>query len=137
MCLETLDGVKEIDGFNLVVMDDLRADHPELFPPEAKGQMNYEAFEKNIRPNQFIYLRKDKNSLTFTLQRGPINEVGVNGCQVDTLVDAARIIIEGLNEKYPCEENVNAIKGLKISLAWLKERTKKRKKRGVEGKSER
>ena len=131
MALETLQGVKELGGFDVVVMDDLRDKYPEKF--NESGSMNYEWFEKEIRPSNFIYVRKDKNSIAFTIQNGPIKEVGVNGCQVDTLIYAAKEIIGKLNTKFPCRENALAITKLEEALHWLDARKKDREKREVEG----
>lgn len=133
MALETLNGVTEIGGFAVVVMDELRAKHPEKF--NESGAMDYAWFEKEIRPASFIYVRNDVNSISFTIQNGPIKESGVNGCQVDTLIHAAKIIIEGLNAKYPCRENSLAVTKLEEALHWIDARTKNRVKRGVEGTS--
>jgi len=135
MGLETLKGIKKIGEFDVVVMDELRETNPELFPPEALGQMNYEAFERDIRPNKFIYLRHDKNSLTFNIQNGPIKEVGINGCDVSTIIEAAKVILEGLNKNFPCRENAVAITKLDEALMWLDKRKKDRIARDVEGKS--
>lgn len=134
MALETLNGVEEIGGFKIVVMDDLREKNPEMFRPD--GSMIYHLFDEKIRPFNFIYLRKDVNSLSFNLQRGPIKEVGVNGCQVDTVIEAAKVIIEGLNKQFPCRENSVAITKLDEALMWLDKRKKDREKRNVEGTSQ-
>jgi hypothetical protein len=134
MALETLEGVKELGGFDVVVMDDLREKYPEKF--NESGAMDYEWFEKEIRPSNFIYVRKDKNSIAFTLQNGAIKEVGVNGCQVDTLIYAAREIIGKLNFKSPCRENALALTRLEEALHWLDARKKDREKRKVEGTSQ-
>ena len=131
MALETLRGVKKIGGFDLVVMDDLRKEHPEKF--NESGAMDYKWFEKDIRPHNFVYVRHDVNSLSFTIQNGPIKEVGVNGCQVDTVIEAAKLMIEGLNKKFPCRENSVAITKLDEALHWLEHRKKAREARGVEG----
>jgi len=131
MALETLKGIEEIGGFNIIVMDELRDKFPEKF--NESGGMDYQWFESEIRPKNFIYLRHDKNSLSFTIQNGPIKEAGVNGCQVDTLIEAAKLIIEGLNSKFPCIENEMTIHRLKEALIWLRERKINREKRGVEG----
>ena len=72
MALETLRNLTNIDSFDVVHMDDLRKQVPTLFPPELKGQMNYKAFERDIRPYKYVYIRHDKNSITFNLQKGPI-----------------------------------------------------------------
>lgn len=41
--------------------------------------------------------------------------------------------ISGLNEKFPCPENAQAISALKGALYTLNERTRRRVKQGVEG----
>ena len=133
MALEVLKGVKRIGGCDVIVMDDLRKTRPELF--NESGSMDYKIFEKEIRPHNFIYLRRDVNSLSFTLQNGSIKENGVNGCQVDAMIDAAKLIIEGLNKDYPCRENACAITKLDEALMWLKKRKEDREIRGVEGTS--
>jgi len=133
MALETLKGIKKIGKHNLIVMDDLREQYPEKF--NESGAMDYKWFEKDIRPNNFIYVRHDVNSLSFTIQNGPIKEAGVNGCQVNEIIEAAKIIIEGLNQKFPCRENYMAITKLDECLMWLDKRTKDREARGVEGQS--
>ena len=131
MALETLKGIEKIGGFDVVIMDELREKYPEKF--NESGQMDWKWFETEIRPNKFIYVRQDKNSISFTIQNGPIKENGVNGCQVDTIIEAAKIIINGLNKNFPCKENEKAIEKLTEALMWLEERKKERKNRGVEG----
>ena len=133
MALETLKGVTEIGGFPVIVMDELREKFPDKF--NESGSMDYEWFEKDIRPNYFVYVRHDVNSISFTLQSAPIGEVGVNGCQVETLIHAALIMLKGLNAEVGCVENDNAINKLEVALHWLGERTKDRQQRGVEGTS--
>ena len=134
MALETLKDVKQLGGFDVVVMDDLRKLYPEKF--NESGGMDYKWFEAEIRPKNFVYVRHDVNSISFTIQNGPIKEKGVNGCQVETLVYAAVRIIKGLNKKFPCAENELAIKGLSDALGHLAARTANREKRGVEGKNQ-
>ena len=131
MALETLKGIKEIGGFKVVVMDELREQFPDKF--NESGSMDYKWFEKDIRPNHFIYIRHDVNSISFTLQNGPIKEHGVNGCQVDTIVETCRIIIAELDKKFPCDENKLAYNGLCGVLEDLGKRKQDREKRGVEG----
>ena len=133
MALETLKGIKKIGGFDVVIMDELREKYPEKF--EESGQMNWKWFEQDIRPNNFIYVRNDKNSLSFTIQNGAIKEAGVNGCQVDTLIEAAKVIIEGLNKKFPCRENAMVITKLDEALLWSIKRKLDRESRNVEGTS--
>lgn len=131
MALETLKGTEKIGEFDVVIMDELREKHPEKF--NESGAMDYKWFEKDIRPFNFVYVRHDVNSLSFTLQNGPVKENGVNGCQVGTIVEAAKIIIEGLNKNFPCRENAMVITKLDEALMWLEKRTKDRIKRNVEG----
>lgn len=106
MCLETLKGINEIGGFGVTRDDD---------------------------GDKFIAIREHTNSIGFKLQNGPIKEVGVNGCQIDTMIEAAKIAIEGLNKQYPCRENSIVITKLDEALLWLQKRKSDREKRGVEG----
>jgi len=78
MALETMKGVREINGEMVVTMDELRGQFPDKF--NESGPMDYKWLEKDIRPHSFIYVRHDVNSLSFTIQNGPIKEVGKNGC---------------------------------------------------------
>jgi len=131
MALETMKDVKEIGGFKVIIMDELKKLYPDKF--NESGSMDYKWFEAEIRPKNFIYVRHDKNSISFTIQNGPIKENGVNGCQVDTLIEAAATIIEGLNDKFPCDENEKALNHLASAINSLKERKINREARGVEG----
>lgn len=133
MALETLKGVTEINGEKIVVMDELREKFPEKF--NESGAMDWQWFEKDIRPTAFIYVRHDKNSLSFTLQNGPIKEAGKNGCQVVDIIAVAKRMIEKLNEKFPCRENAVTLTKLDEALMWQEKRTKDRISRQVEGTS--
>jgi hypothetical protein len=111
MALETLKDVKEINGFEV-----------------TRGVSN---FSKD-RP---IFIHDDTNQIAFQIQNGPIKEAGVNGCQVDEVITTAKMMIEGLNAKFPCRENAVAITKLDEALMWLDKRKKDRLKRNVEGTS--
>ena len=113
MALETLNDVKEIGGY-YVYNDSM------VIPEGATA-------------NEFVKINHKENTISFKIQNGPIKEAGVNGCQVDTLIYAAKAILEGLNKNFPCEENDQAINKLEMAIHWLNERTKNREKRGVEG----
>lgn len=131
MALETMKGVKEINGEKVIVMDELREQFPERFTDT--GAMDHKWFEETIRPNYFIYVRHDKNSLAFTIQNGPIKEVGKNGCQVEDIIAVAKHIVEELNKKFSCRENSMIITKLDEAIMWSKKRTYDRSSRSVEG----
>lgn len=109
MALETLMGVEKIGNFEVKIV--------EWEQPE----------------NNFIEINHKHNAITFKIQNGPIKEAGLNGCQVDTIIDVAKLMIEGLNNKFPCLENELAIEKLSGALLALKIRKKNREERGVEG----
>lgn len=115
MALETLKNINEIAG-------------AQIFQVEVGGAMN-----RANADGCHIHVYHEDNSIKFHIQQGPIKEVGVNGCQVDSLIDIAVNIIRGLNKKYPCRENSVAITKLEEALMWLEARTKDRTVRGVEG----
>jgi len=125
MCLETLEGVTEIGGFNVI----------HGVPTDEEGRVSWKDFYAR-RKECPIFVDHDENLISFRLQNGPIKEVGANGCQIDTVIEAAKIIIERLNQKFPCYENVRAMEGLKDALVALADRKAKREARGVEGRSE-
>jgi hypothetical protein len=53
MALETLKGLTEIGGEKIVIMDDLRTQFPDKF--NESGAMDYEWFESEIRPRNYMY----------------------------------------------------------------------------------
>lgn len=108
MALETLKGVKEIGGFPVGKCED----------------------------DSFVQIIEDENAIAFKLQNGPIKEFGVNGCQVDTIIEAAKLILEGFNAKFPSAHNRNAIDDLADALMWLQRRKADRESRDVEGTSQ-
>lgn len=128
--IESLKNVDVIAKHQICVMDDLRKNHPEMF--NHSGSMDYKLFEANIRPNYNIYLRHDKDSLTFNMMTKPASEGG-KGCQFTDLIETALIMLKHLNSLYSCRENAITITKLEEALMWQEARTKDRLKRGVEG----
>ena len=111
MALETLKGVEKIGGFEICACkEDMDGDHP-------------------------ISVDHSESEICFRIQYAPIKEVGLMGCQVDTLIHAARHIIQELDKKYPSHYNLEAIRGLTLAIEQLNGRTRDREKRGVEGTS--
>lgn len=125
MALETLKGVTEIGGFEVL----------QERPRNPDGSVDWKLFDDQ-RKAKPIYVDHDLNMISFRIQDGPIKEVGVNGAQVDTLVYAAIGIIQGLNKKFPCQENDEALLALNVAMVWMEKRKKNREARGVEGRSE-
>ena len=109
MALETLKDVTEIDGFKVA----------------------REIGENSV--DMPIFIGEQTNCISFVIQDGPVKNNGVNGCQVDTIIAAATKILDGLNNKFPCNENEKAILHLKDAYSWLKKRKAEREARGVEG----
>jgi len=69
-------------------------------------------------------------------QDGPIVEHGVNGTQNEEVLEAIIDRLQELNKPpYACRENSLAITHLQEGLFWLRERTRARSARGVEGTS--
>ena len=77
--------------------------------------------------------------ISIQLQDGPIKENGVNGCQIDDVIEWCRNILTNFNtmqgRKFSCRENAMAITKLDEALMWLQRRTEDRTKHGVEGTS--
>jgi arginine/lysine/ornithine decarboxylase len=120
MALETLEGIEKIDGFNVI--------------HGKPAGMDWDDFDR-LREEYPIHITDDENMISFKIQNGPIKEVGINGCQVDTMIKTAKIIIEKFNEKYPCEQNYQAIGCLNNAVGWLLLRRLDRMEREAEGTS--
>ena len=76
----------------------------------------------------------DNRAVPFSFQKGPIQEVGINGITHESLL---AVLIDRMehfqNGPFPCAENATALNHLKCALEWLNIRTAKRAARGVEG----
>lgn len=128
MALETLKNVKEIGGFKTMT----EADRP---VNAMNSEIDWKKFDE-MRKQIPISIDHSINTISFRIQNGPIKENGVNGCQVDTIIETAKTIIEGLNKKFPCRENSIVITKLDEALHWLNHRTARRVKANVEGTSQ-
>lgn len=64
--LELIDGISKLSGYDVIVMDELKEKYPDRF--NSYGGMDYKWFEKEIRDKNFIYVRKDVNSIAFSLK---------------------------------------------------------------------
>lgn len=72
--------------------------------------------------------------MRFNFQDGPIKESGINGIVDENLIAIVIDRLQGFQSgKYACRENAIALTKLQEALMWLKERTRKRQERGVEG----
>jgi len=119
--LKTLKSVTKIDGFDVYQDDEV-----------ADGKW------EDVDPKYCVCVHHGDNTVSFRIQDGRI-EGGTlkNGCQVDTMIAAAAIMLHGLDKDLPCQENKNAFYHLKQAITELKKRTKDREERSVEGTSER
>ncbi len=133
MALETLKGFKEIGGFKIIRLEEVRKNLTS-FPQflDNAGNFSWAKYDE-LRGEYPIGVTDNINTISFKLQKGPIKKHGVNGCQVDTLIEAARLIIAKLNGNFTCEENETALYHLDNALEALKARKVDREKRGVEG----
>lgn len=74
-----------------------------------------------------------RDCLKVKFQSGPVKERGVNGVQVEDVLEIALDRIRFLNSLQACRENACAITNIEQGLHWLQARTAKRQKLGVEG----
>lgn len=128
--INSIKDLKEVNGKEIVIMDELREKFSEKF--NESGQMDYKWFESEIRPSKHIYVRHDKDSLTFNMMTKPASEGG-KGCQFTDLIEVAIHMCHYLNTKYPCRQNALTITKLQEALMWQADRDADRIKRGVEG----
>ncbi len=101
---------------------------------DAEIETSFEAGDYDADPP--ILVAPQGSVVQFKIQDGPIKEVGKNGCQVDDIIRFAKYLIEGFDEKFPCEQNDIAIGHLGQALHQLRKRRIDREERGVEGTNE-
>ena len=70
------------------------------------------------------------------LQSAPISEVGIDGLQIDDVIELIKNIIQSFNTAFPCRENTMCINHLDEAQLWLIKRKLDREKRNVEGTSQ-
>ncbi|PFF33210.1 hypothetical protein CN335_21335 [Bacillus thuringiensis] len=74
--------------------------------------------------------------ISIKFQEGPIQENGVNGAQIEDVIDMLVDRLQGFQQGgFPCRENALAITKLEEARLWLNERTRKRQIQGVEGRN--
>ena len=72
-----------------------------------------------------------------SFQKGPLKESGQNGLFIEDLLEICRHRLQCFQAgDFACRENEMALTKIEEALHWLDHRTKYRKKRGVEGTSE-
>jgi hypothetical protein len=79
------------------------------------------------------FTQLEDNEVTFVIQDGPINEVGINGIQITDVLNFVCEVYKSLNADFPCRENSLTITKIEEALHWQYARTVERTKRGVEG----
>jgi len=117
MALETLKGIGVIACFPVLELSSTLS--PEDYALVSDGE--------------HIVINHEKNSISFQIQKGPIRENGINGCQIDAMLAATLNIIEGLNHHHPHIKNDEAVEHITKALDALYARKKDRLERGVEG----
>ena len=88
-----------------------------------------------IKETGFPQIHGEKSIVEFVIQSGPVSEFGINGCQIDDVIEWAKQKIEEWNKQLPSRENSIVITKLDEALLWLLKRKLDREKRQVEGTS--
>ena len=89
----------KINNHEVVIMDDLRDQFPEMFI--ESGQMNWKLFEEKIRPNYSIYIRHDKNTISFTM--------GENACNILDLLTVVNVFLKTRTDKTKLEKRARSL----------------------------
>lgn len=126
-----------IGGKMLKWSENITYGKPMLLAPEEVGEFRDRAFPyADTPPPDMIgepFIRINKDCVAFWGQKGPVKDVGVNGCQIDDILTFVLGTLQTFNKKFPCRENSLAITKLEECLHWLNARRQDRELRGVEG----
>ena len=78
----------------------------------------------------------DESCIDIKFQVGPIQDVGINGCSIEDVIDVLVARLEGFQKgPFKCRENALAITKMEEAKLWLLYRTQKRQTQGVEGRN--
>jgi len=76
----------------------------------------------------------DQEHIHIKFQLGPVKEAGVNGCQVDDILDILIARMQGFQRgPFNSREGALVVTRLQEAQHWLRHRTLDREARGVEG----
>lgn len=76
----------------------------------------------------------DATVIAIQFQCGPLQEVGVNGCSIEDVIDVLVARLQGFQHgPFKCRENALAITKLEEAKLWLLHRTAQRQAQHVEG----
>lgn len=90
--------------------------------------------EYEVIPSEKYLENKSDCFAEIKFQKGPVKEEGLNGCQIEDLIDIAIHRLECFQAGgFPCPENEVSLKYFRAGLEALNQRTLDRQKRGVEG----
>jgi hypothetical protein len=94
-----------------------------------------ETFKKLAKKfnGKFILIDPETSEIQLRIQDGPIQEVGMNGTQIDMLGEIWVECLRSFNKDFPCRENSITITKIDEALLWQLKRKLDREKRGVEG----
>ena len=102
----------------------------------AHHRYRISGFNNRSNPSKFT-VDELANHVVILFQNGPIKEAGVNGVTHEALL---RILIDRLEcfqgGPYQCQDNGIALSHLRMALATLRQRTRERMARNVEGTSQ-
>lgn len=87
-----------------------------------------------VEEAKVIEPKKPRDFINIKFQEGTVLENGVNGAQIEDVIEVLIERLQGFQKgKFSCRENALAITKLQEARMWLEERTRNRKKQGVEG----
>ena len=118
MALHTLKFVEQVNGYPIG-----------RIPVEGLSKQDFE----NLVRGRYITINERQNRISFTLQRGPVGENGITGCQIDEMLKVAKLILMNLDDEFPCQENKEAIKHIHSAEQLLRDRHTRREAEGKEG----
>jgi len=105
----------------------------EVIYTDHNGIQVIAATDGDMLAHRYAIGNRDVGFQAFDFQRGPIKEVGINGVQNEHLLAVLIHRTTILNARFPCDENLLAIRHMKQAINALQARTANRQARGVEG----
>lgn len=102
----------------------------------GKPILHLNGVSEDDAPISQIIVNHEMDRISFDMLTKPASEGGdMSRCQLVDLIHTAKIMLEYLNDEFPCRENAITITKLEEALMWQDARAKDRIARNVEGKN--
>lgn len=97
-----------IDGHKTIVVDEAARDFANRFTGRNElttidTEIQWDNFKKEVLDKSFVHVHKKENRVSFKIQDGDLEKVGVNGCHPRQLIEIALKMMGKSIDQFPAD----------------------------------